>query len=631
MVIVRYKIDPELPLVIVDPFTISNIETGCTEFTGFNTVDISNLPDPVEIEGVTYNRYQITESDDSDSLDPNAWKPFDEPLTQESFAIPVSDGTVTLYAWYTHDTDSVPLQRASGEIVYTTIAPPEPLMVDPLARVTAGYTVRVTAESLDAGSTGGVYEGRPIGIYRRYAVDPAGESNNLTPDTTYFTVDGVGAYPVRLKVVNMAGNVTTSSVSRALEVVSTTDLPSGEPGDLFVAAGNLHADDQEPYASWATAAATIQDAVDAASGESPSTIWVAPEVYYGGGEWHLPGGLGNVVDITKPIHLRGAADRNTVFIDGYGLRRGVRIAHAGAVVEGLTVTNGFVVAGGGGGVLITVTGGTLRDCVVGGNRADDSSGGGVFATGPNTLVDNCDIIGNSSGQAHTGAGGIHVGNQALATGCLIAGNAGTGSAGGVRVEGSANGETLVVNSRILNNTATASNGGGLDVRRSAGNPLTAARNCLIAGNTPNGVSISARGTANVLENCTIVANSGRGIYKMWWEGVNTVMNSIVYHNTDDTPRIDGGALYFTNSCVNVANIAVLDGSGNINDNPLFVDSAAGNFRLRSGSPCINSGTNLPWMVGAVDLDGKRRIDGVSGLIDMGAYEFIQQSTILLVR
>ena len=43
--------------------------------------------------------------------------------------------------------------------------------------------------------------------------------------------------------------------------------------------------------------------------------------------------------------------------------------------------------------------------------------------------------------------------------------------------------------------------------------------------------------------------------------------------------------------------------------------------LQPNSPCINTGTNLAWTVGAVDFDGERRIYPVGGRVDMGAFEF----------
>jgi len=38
----------------------------------------------------------------------------------------------------------------------------------------------------------------------------------------------------------------------------------------------------------------------------------------------------------------------------------------------------------------------------------------------------------------------------------------------------------------------------------------------------------------------------------------------------------------------------------------------------------DAGANQAWMTGTVDLDRRSRIDRFSGLVDMGAYEYIPQ-------
>ena len=64
----------------------------------------------------------------------------------------------------------------------------------------------------------------------------------------------------------------------------------------------------------------------------------------------------------------------------------------------------------------------------------------------------------------------------------------------------------------------------------------------------------------------------------------------------------------------------------------FVNTNAGNFRLSGASPCINAGIHQDWMATAVDLDDYPRIHAAHGnLVDMGAYEYRPQGTVLMMR
>ena len=81
-----------------------------------------------------------------------------------------------------------------------------------------------------------------------------------------------------------------------------------------------------------------------------------------------------------------------------------------------------------------------------------------------------------------------------------------------------------------------------------------------------------------------------------------------------------GANYDSSSTLNYCCTTPLPtiGVGNITNAPLFVDSANGNLRLQSNSPCINAGNNA-YVTTTTDLDGRPRI--VGGRVDIGAYEF----------
>lgn len=63
-------------------------------------------------------------------------------------------------------------------------------------------------------------------------------------------------------------------------------------------------------------------------------------------------------------------------------------------------------------------------------------------------------------------------------------------------------------------------------------------------------------------------------------------------------------------------------TNNLNADPLFVDRAAYDLRLAWTSPCINRGTNQPWMADATDFYGSPRI--LHRFVDMGAYEHLYE-------
>ncbi|MFN4255144.1 MAG: T9SS type A sorting domain-containing protein [Saprospiraceae bacterium] len=66
-------------------------------------------------------------------------------------------------------------------------------------------------------------------------------------------------------------------------------------------------------------------------------------------------------------------------------------------------------------------------------------------------------------------------------------------------------------------------------------------------------------------------------------------------------------------------VGVYYGPGNLFGlDPMFVDTAAGDYRLRPCSPLVNAGTNTAVPPGGTDLDGRPRILG--GTVDIGPYE-----------
>jgi hypothetical protein len=189
--------------------------------------------------------------------------------------------------------------------------------------------------------------------------------------------------------------------------------------------------------------------------------------------------------------------------------------------------------------------------------------------------------------------------------------------------------TEVLNSRILDNF-TAKEGGGVY------GPHVTLYNSLIADNRVTDATLGTGGgvylsTAGALNNCTVAGNSASvsagGLYI---GGTGVATNSILYHNTAPagTNYVNAaGDTGLTYCCVTPA----VTGTGNLDTDPLFRNAAAGDYRLLGSSPCINAGVELAWMSGATDLDGNPRVDLQFDKVDLGCYEKVFHSTMIMVR
>lgn len=292
-------------------------------------------------------------------------------------------------------------------------------------------------------------------------------------------------------------------------------------------------------------------------------------------------------------------------------------------------------------------------------------GGGIYATTTlaplTTLVANCSFTGNTVYSNTVSAGGAgHLANNILVSNCYASNNEAFLDGGGFNLLGGA----MIRNSRITGNrtlTATGNyGGGGIAMRASAKNKVwdsvitgnTASRygggifvetggdiqNCLIANNTAligGGFHFRNASGTSLVSSCTIASNSasnaGGGISDSSASTVLFVENSIIYLNTAATVGASSNyyittvhTTAYTNCCLAPAltDFAATYSTNNLTADPGMAAPASGNYRLSSGSPCINAGVNRAWMAGAVDLDGRPRLDKFNRLADMGCYESV---------
>ncbi len=211
-----------------------------------------------------------------------------------------------------------------------------------------------------------------------------------------------------------------------------------------------------PYTNWATAAVTIQEAVDVAL--AGDEIVVTNGLYQTGKGVAYPSGElypadASRVALTKPLLLRSVNGPEVTVIHGYrvpgatngpgpGALRCVYLTN-GATLAGFTLTNGSSGPFGGGGVLCA-SGGIVSNCVLTGNSAVGLGGGGAAGG----TLNNCILVGNSAGDVGGGAGSSTLNN------CRIIGNSAQNHGGGTHA--------CVLNNCLVTGNSAGGFGGGAE-------------------------------------------------------------------------------------------------------------------------------------------------------------------------
>ena len=304
---------------------------------------------------------------------------------------------------------------------------------------------------------------------------------------------------------------------------------------------------------------TIQGAVDASV--SGDTILVRPGTYTGQTSISAKGILlkstnGPLVTTIEAPGQKGIFINNTVGADT-------------AVVDGFTVRNCSH------GIWIDDGQGVIQNNIIRENfdTFETACGGGICARYCSyVLIRNNTITDN---YAQWKGGGIWTfSGTVIIEDNLIASNETDAQTAGIRVEYSLG--------RISGNTVTGNTPGGIQL--TGNNPMTVFGN-VIAWNIGAGFVTDWPTNGTYLYNNTIVYNTGTGLAFAAAPGSSTAArNCIIRGNADevtgDQLRID--------YCDIEGGWSGL-GTGNIDVDPMFCDSADTNFRLHEASPCIGAG------------------------------------------
>ena len=313
-----------------------------------------------------------------------------------------------------------------------------------------------------------------------------------------------------------------------------------------------------PYTNWATAAATIQDAVDAAL---PGDEIVVTNGTYATGGRAVVGTMTNRVAVDKPLTVRSVNGPQVTVIRGYQVPG---TTNGDGAVRCVYLTNGASLSG------FTLTNGATRQM---GDHFREQFGGGLWCESTSAIVSNCVLAGNV---AYQEGGGAYRGTL---NGCKLSGN--------LAEDGGGAAESMLNNCRLSGNSA--SYGGGVY----KGN----LNNCAITGNSADWHGGGAYGAT--LNNCTLTGNSAKSVGGgAYWSTLN---NCIVYFNTAPC-----GANYYQPSdgiYASVLNYCCTTpqppgGVGNISLDPQLANA----WCVSPASPCRGDG-NAAYATGQ-DLDGE---------------------------
>ena len=326
----------------------------------------------------------------------------------------------------------------------------------------------------------------------------------------------------------------------------------------------------------------------------------------------------------------------------------------------------------GGGICNNAASPTITNCTFSGNTTTQAGGGIANVAGSAPVISGCTFSENKSDNG--GSGIFNANASPTITNCVFQKNSVSlnpqyvGSGGAMR---NYNAFPVISNCSFLENYAN-NNGGAMYNQQSS----PTLRSCMFSGNSTagqggavaniaesnptfinssffnnsggytGGAIHNNTGTSSSFINCTIAGNraetidGGGGIYSLSSlpliiansiisgnvKGSNNTVSNIVYSTPPADPLV-------STSYSLIQGLAADPSKGILNGalDPMFEEPSVGNFRLKTGSPAIDTGLNdlFPNLASTTtDLAGNHRLSG--SVIDMGAYEYFDALPVTLV-
>ncbi|MEM6318138.1 MAG: choice-of-anchor Q domain-containing protein [Bacteroidota bacterium] len=462
----------------------------------------------------------------------------------------------------------------------------------------------------------------------------SGNIDGTTNDPLTYTAGGT--YTVTWTYADAAGNTSTSEQT------------------VIVQAGVIYVDSsaqagQQTGDSWADAFSTLQQALDKAENcDGVTEIWVADGIY-------IP------TKVNSNLVFGGNLARKAVF---YIAQDGIQLYGGFSGLNGAEETSRsqrnpdlyLTILDGDRGAIGTASDNCYRVIYLDGTTANGVLTSATVVDGFTIQNGNADFLGANSGSGMYIAGNLSTTNATnpIINNCTFTNNNASFAGAGIYLAGfNGNCSPTITNCTFSSNTAT-NFGAGIHFDAADGIVTPVIQNCFFTQNTANlGAAINIGGFGNEdlraqINNCVFDSNGASHI--RYEEGAAnqqpSFTNCTFFGATTEAIRIgtygsSNSPLGFTNcifwdnaSITNTLNAVAVsysllgivnnnDFAGNnniLNQNPIFKNTANGDFSIAKTSVGINTGNNTA--VGGIitDFNGNPRISGCT--VDRGAYELL---------